>query len=129
MLGSIDRLALAALDNQGGHPYTSYVASAFCVTLIFHDRDDVVDDTGTVNISSPKGEGVDKAETFVRGLTEEVEVGKIYLGKITKWNDRRLVAANPGVTSKLPTHTRQDRSCNFAWCLPLHQIPPLPHST
>jgi polyribonucleotide nucleotidyltransferase len=43
-----------------------------------------VDDTGTVNISSPKGEGVDKAETFVRGLTEEVEVGKIYLGKITR---------------------------------------------
>jgi polyribonucleotide nucleotidyltransferase len=27
---------------------------------------------------------VDKAETFVRGLTEEVEVGKIYLGKITR---------------------------------------------
>ena len=43
-----------------------------------------VDDTGTVNISSPKGEGVDKAEQFVRGLTEEVEVGKIYLGKITR---------------------------------------------
>jgi polyribonucleotide nucleotidyltransferase len=43
-----------------------------------------VDDTGTVNISSPIGEGVDKAATFVRGLTEDVEVGKIYLGKITR---------------------------------------------
>jgi polyribonucleotide nucleotidyltransferase len=43
-----------------------------------------VDDTGTVNISSPVGEGVDKAANFVRGLTEEVEVGKIYLGKITR---------------------------------------------
>jgi polyribonucleotide nucleotidyltransferase len=43
-----------------------------------------VDDSGTVNISSPLGEGVDKAEQFVKGLTEEVEVGKIYLGRITR---------------------------------------------
>ncbi|HEX2033741.1 MAG TPA: polyribonucleotide nucleotidyltransferase [Chloroflexota bacterium] len=43
-----------------------------------------IDDSGLVNISSPLGDGAERAAQIVRSMTEEVEVGKIYLGKITR---------------------------------------------
>jgi polyribonucleotide nucleotidyltransferase len=43
-----------------------------------------IDDSGLVNISSPVGDGAERAAQVVRSMTEEVEVGKIYLGKITR---------------------------------------------
>ena len=43
-----------------------------------------IDDSGIVSITSPLGDGAERAAQIVRGMTEEVEVGKIYLGKITR---------------------------------------------
>jgi polyribonucleotide nucleotidyltransferase len=43
-----------------------------------------IDDSGIVSITSPVGEGAERAAQIVRSMTEEVEVGKIYLGKITR---------------------------------------------
>ncbi|MGH2369635.1 MAG: S1 RNA-binding domain-containing protein, partial [Chloroflexota bacterium] len=43
-----------------------------------------IDDSGLVNISSPSGDGAERAADIVRSMTEEVEVGKIYLGKVTR---------------------------------------------
>jgi polyribonucleotide nucleotidyltransferase len=43
-----------------------------------------IGDDGTVNISAPVGDGAERAAQIVRSMTEEVEVGKIYLGKITR---------------------------------------------
>jgi polyribonucleotide nucleotidyltransferase len=43
-----------------------------------------IDDSGLVNITSPLGEGAERAAQIVRSITEDVEVGKIYLGKITR---------------------------------------------
>jgi polyribonucleotide nucleotidyltransferase len=43
-----------------------------------------IDDSGLVNISSPSGEGAERAAQVVRSITEDVEVGKIYLGRITR---------------------------------------------
>ena len=43
-----------------------------------------IDDSGLVSISSPSREGAERAAGIVRGMTEELEVGKIYLGKITR---------------------------------------------
>jgi polyribonucleotide nucleotidyltransferase len=43
-----------------------------------------IEEDGLVNISSPMGDGAERAAQIIRGMTEEVEVGKIYLGKITR---------------------------------------------
>jgi polyribonucleotide nucleotidyltransferase len=43
-----------------------------------------IEEDGLVQISSPMGDGAERAAQIVRGMTEEVEVGKIYLGKITR---------------------------------------------
>ncbi len=43
-----------------------------------------IDDSGLVNISAPSGDGAERAAQIVRSMTEEVEVGKVYLGKITR---------------------------------------------
>jgi polyribonucleotide nucleotidyltransferase len=43
-----------------------------------------IDDSGLVNISAPSGDGAERAADIVRSMTEEVEVGKIYLGRITR---------------------------------------------
>ncbi len=43
-----------------------------------------IDDSGLVSISSPVGDGAERAAQIVRGMTEDLEVGKIYLGKITR---------------------------------------------
>ena len=43
-----------------------------------------VEDDGTVQIASVSGEGAQKAIRWIEGLTREVEVGKEYLGKVTR---------------------------------------------
>jgi polyribonucleotide nucleotidyltransferase len=46
-----------------------------------------VDDDGNVMIASPDKESIDKAIAMVKGLVEEAEVGKFYLGKVQKIMD------------------------------------------
>jgi polyribonucleotide nucleotidyltransferase len=46
-----------------------------------------VDDDGNVMIASPDKESIDKAIAMVKGLVEEPEVGKLYLGKVQKIMD------------------------------------------
>ena len=43
-----------------------------------------VEDDGTVQIASVSGEGAQKAIRWIEGLTRDVEVGKEYLGKVTR---------------------------------------------
>lgn len=46
-----------------------------------------VDDDGNVTIASPDKACIDKAVAMVKGLVEEAEVGKFYLGKVQKIMD------------------------------------------
>ncbi len=46
-----------------------------------------VDDDGNVMIASPDRESIEKAIAMVKGLVEEAEVGKIYVGKVQKIMD------------------------------------------
>jgi polyribonucleotide nucleotidyltransferase len=46
-----------------------------------------IDDTGKVNIASTDSEAAQKAIALVRKLTQEAEIGKIYLGKVKKIMD------------------------------------------
>jgi polyribonucleotide nucleotidyltransferase len=41
-----------------------------------------IEDDGTITISSPGGEGGDRARKMIEGMTEEPEVGKIYEGPV-----------------------------------------------
>jgi polyribonucleotide nucleotidyltransferase len=41
-----------------------------------------IDDTGLVSIASSNMEGIEKAKAMINGLTAEVEIGKLYHGKI-----------------------------------------------
>ena len=43
-----------------------------------------VEDDGTVEIAAINGENSRKAITWIEGLTREVEVGGLYLGKVTR---------------------------------------------
>ena len=43
-----------------------------------------IDDQNIANITSPNPEGAEKAAQIVRSMIEEVEVGKIYMGKVTR---------------------------------------------
>ena len=43
-----------------------------------------IDDQGMANITSPNPEGAERAAQVVRSIIEDVEVGKIYMGKITR---------------------------------------------
>jgi polyribonucleotide nucleotidyltransferase len=43
-----------------------------------------IEDDGTVAIASPNSEGVDQAIKMIRALTQEAEVGKIYLGTVRR---------------------------------------------
>jgi polyribonucleotide nucleotidyltransferase len=43
-----------------------------------------IEDDGTVAIASPSSEGVDQAIKMIRALTQEAEVGKIYLGTVRR---------------------------------------------
>lgn len=42
-----------------------------------------IDDTGLVSISSTTLEGIEQAKAIIFGLTAEVEIGRVYTGKIT----------------------------------------------
>lgn len=42
-----------------------------------------IDDTGLVSISSTTLEGIEQAKAIIYGLTAEVEIGRVYTGKIT----------------------------------------------
>lgn len=41
-----------------------------------------INDDGSVSISSPTVEGIEKAKAIIQGLTAEVEVGAVYTGKV-----------------------------------------------
>ena len=43
-----------------------------------------VDDDGTVTVASPDGDASDKAIKMIRELTQEAEIGKLYLGIVKK---------------------------------------------
>ena len=43
-----------------------------------------IDDSGTVNIASPDSEACAKAQAIVEDIVSELEVGKIYLGRVKK---------------------------------------------
>ncbi len=43
-----------------------------------------IEDDGTVMVASANKEAVDKAVSFINGMTEEPEVGKIYMGKVKR---------------------------------------------
>ena len=57
-----------------------------------------VDDKGLISILSPSAEGAEQAETLIRDMTAEVEVGTIYLSKVV-----RLM--NFGAFAELPMGT------------------------
>ena len=42
-----------------------------------------IDDTGLINISSSSLENIERAKAIINGLTAEVEIGRIYTGKVT----------------------------------------------
>lgn len=42
-----------------------------------------IDDSGLVSISSANLEGIEKAKAIINGLTAEVEIGRVYNGKVT----------------------------------------------
>jgi polyribonucleotide nucleotidyltransferase len=46
-----------------------------------------IDDDGSVKVSANNQEAIDKAVDWIKGLTEEPEVGKIYDGKVVKTVD------------------------------------------
>ncbi len=43
-----------------------------------------IDETGKVNIASPSKEACDKAARMVKEIVQEVEVGKVYLGRVKR---------------------------------------------
>jgi polyribonucleotide nucleotidyltransferase len=43
-----------------------------------------IDDSGLINIASPDGESAQKAIEIIKNITEEAELGKIYLGKVKR---------------------------------------------
>ncbi len=46
-----------------------------------------IDDDGKVKVYSENAEGIEKAIAYIKALTEEAEVGKIYMGKVKKITD------------------------------------------
>lgn len=42
-----------------------------------------IDDTGLINIASTTLEGIEKAKAIINGLTADVEIGRVYQGKVT----------------------------------------------
>jgi polyribonucleotide nucleotidyltransferase len=56
-----------------------------------------VEDDGTIQIASTSGEAAQKAIRWIEGLTKDVEVGKEYLGKVTRiMNFGAFVEIMPG---------------------------------
>ncbi|MGB0719485.1 MAG: S1 RNA-binding domain-containing protein, partial [Bdellovibrionales bacterium] len=46
-----------------------------------------IDDDGTVKVAAASKEAIDKAINWIKGLTDEPEVGKVYTGKVVKTVD------------------------------------------
>lgn len=46
-----------------------------------------IKDDGLITVASPDGESIEKALEWIRGLTEEPEVGKLYTGKVVTIKD------------------------------------------
>jgi polyribonucleotide nucleotidyltransferase len=46
-----------------------------------------IDDDGSIKVSATNGESIEKAIDWIKGLTEEPEVGKVYDGKVVKTVD------------------------------------------
>jgi len=46
-----------------------------------------IKDDGLITVASPNGESIEKALEWIRGLTEEPEVGKLYTGKVVTIKD------------------------------------------
>lgn len=42
-----------------------------------------IDDSGLISIASSNLEGIEKAKAIIHGLTAEIEIGRVYTGKIT----------------------------------------------
>lgn len=43
-----------------------------------------IDDSGFINVSSPSRESCDRAEKMIREIVQEIEIGKVYLGRVKK---------------------------------------------
>jgi polyribonucleotide nucleotidyltransferase len=43
-----------------------------------------IEDSGLIRIASPNSEAVNKAVEIIKGITQEAEIGKIYLGKVKR---------------------------------------------
>jgi polyribonucleotide nucleotidyltransferase len=46
-----------------------------------------IEDDGTVYLSAPEGDGVEKARQMIERITEEAKVGKVYSGKVVGVKD------------------------------------------
>ena len=46
-----------------------------------------IDDDGSIKVSATNGESIEKAIEWIKGITEEPEVGKVYDGKVVKTVD------------------------------------------
>jgi polyribonucleotide nucleotidyltransferase len=69
-----------------------------------------VDDSGRVTVFSPHREALERATAMVEELTQEPEVGKIYLGKVRKITDfGAFVEIFPGTDGLLHISEMADR--------------------
>ncbi|MBW2281649.1 MAG: polyribonucleotide nucleotidyltransferase [Deltaproteobacteria bacterium] len=46
-----------------------------------------VDDSGRINIFAPNGDALDRCQSMVEDITQEAEVGKLYVGKVKRVTD------------------------------------------
>jgi polyribonucleotide nucleotidyltransferase len=61
-----------------------------------------IDDDGSVNISGPDKESVNEAKEYIKNLTADPEIGKIYKGKVVKTTDfGAFVEILPGIQGLL----------------------------
>lgn len=61
-----------------------------------------IKDDGLITVASPNGESIEKALEWIRGLTEEPEVGKLYTGKVVTIKDfGAFVSILPGTDGML----------------------------
>ncbi|MFZ6017234.1 MAG: polyribonucleotide nucleotidyltransferase [Nitrospirota bacterium] len=69
-----------------------------------------VDDTGLINIASPDGESARRAMDIISSITAEVELGRIYLGKVKRTVDfGAFVEILPGTEGLLHISQVSDR--------------------
>ncbi|MCS7286464.1 MAG: polyribonucleotide nucleotidyltransferase [Anaerolineae bacterium] len=69
-----------------------------------------IEDDGTIYVAGADGAGVEKAIQLIRSLTEEAEVGKIYMGKVVRITDfGAFVEILPGKEGLLHKSQLSDR--------------------